>query len=302
MTPMLADVVEAYRQLRMRWESDWPGLERVMTGGVSWLLDRPSDTVRVPRLLMACAEVVEASGRRTALKGTEPAYHNRLHVADTLVSMASLLKARRVISGSRANALSRFETISLLAMTLHDFEHEGRCNRAPQEIEHLSLTRFEPHARLIGLSADDWTRVCGLVLKTDPGQVAKVHENFRRRGRNKHGTDDEMAVLLTEADILASVLPYPGMSLTRALATEWQHSNPELARGLLTVEGRRRFLSDVVKISSSAALTLGIQQEIDQQLLANCQPPRGQRLATPAMAGGLSDSISNQGQDSPLTS
>ncbi len=294
MTPLLADAVEAYRQLRIRWESDWPGLERVMQGGVSWLLDRPTDTARVPRVLMACAQVVEASGRRAALKGTEPAYHNRLHVADTLVSMASLLKARRAIGGSRrGSVLSRFETISLLAMTIHDFEHAGRCNQAPQEIERLSLTRFEPHARLIGISAGDWRQICGLVLKTDPVRVAEVHETFRRRERNKNGTDTEMAVLLTEADILASALPYPGISLTRSLANEWRDPHPELARGLLTVEGRCRFLTNAARISSPAGLALGIRLEIDQQLPASRQPRSDQGLATSAVASSLPGSGSH---------
>ena len=270
MTPGLADAVEAYRQLRCRWPDDWPGLAAVMRGVVTWL-DAPAATAcpaEVPRELIDCAQAVESSERARARRVGEPAYHNRLHVADTLVSMASLIKARRSLLGTPVRGLTRFETICLLTMTVHDFHHPGRCNRGPQEIEQISLTRFTPHARRIGLSESDWALICDLVLLTDPTGVAQVHDRWRRIGLTAKaaGSRAEMAVMVTEADVLASALAFPGIELTQSLAGEWRKPHPELASSLLSEEGRLRFLSSGVRFSSDAADALGVKQMIREQI------------------------------------
>lgn len=270
MRPGLADAVDAYRQLRSRWPDDWPGLAAVMRGVVTWL-DAPSalgGCAVVPRVLIDCAEAVESSGRARARRVGEPAYHNRLHVADTLVSMASLIKARRRLLGASGAGLTRFEMLCLLTMTVHDFQHPGRCNRGAQEIEQMSLARFAPHARRIGLSESDWALVCHLVLLTDPTGVAQVHDRWHRdRVTAKgSGTRAEMALLVTEADVLASALEFPGVELTRSLAREWQRPHPEMASGLLSEEGRLRFLSAGVRFSSDAADALGVKEAIRAQI------------------------------------
>ena len=270
MTPGLADAVEAYRQLRCRWPDDWPGLAAVMRGVVTWL-DAPAATAcpaEVPRELIDCAQAVESSERARARRVGEPAYHNRLHVADTLVSMASLIKARRSLLGTPVRGLTRFETICLLTMTVHDFHHPGRCNRGPQEIEQISLTRFTPYARRIGLSESDWALICDLVLLTDPTGVAQVHDRWRRIGLTAKaaGSRAEMAVMVTEADVLASALAFPGIELTQSLAGEWRKPHPELASSLLSEEGRLRFLSSGVRFSSDAADALGVKQMIREQI------------------------------------
>ena len=270
MTPGLAEAVGAYRQLRSRWPDDWPGLAAVMRGVVTWL-DAPAATAcraEAPRVLIDCAEAVESSGRARARRAGEPAYHNRLHVADALVSMASLIKARRSLLGTPVRGLTRFETICLLTMTVHDFHHPGRCNRGPQEIERMSLARFAPHARRIGLSEPDWALISRLVLLTDPAGVAQVHDQGCRDGAaaNASGTRAEMALLVTEADVLASALEFPGAELTQSLAKEWQTPHPEMANSLLSEEGRLRFLSAGVRFSSGAADALGVKQVIHEQI------------------------------------
>lgn len=270
MTPGLADAVEAYRQLRSRWPDNWPGLAAIMRGVVTWL-DAPAAKacrIEIPRVLIDCAEAVESSERARARRVGEPAYHNRLHVADTLVSMASLIKARRSLLGTPVRGVTRFETICLLTMTVHDFHHPGRCNRGPQEIEQISLARFTPHARRIGLSESDWALICDLVLLTDPTGVAQVHDRWRRSGLTAKaaGSRAEMAVIVTEADVLASALAFPGIELTRSLAREWRKPHPELASSLLSEEGRLRFLSSGVRFSSDAADALGVRRVIREQI------------------------------------
>lgn len=269
-SPGISDAVAAYGQLRSRWPDDWPGLAAVMRGVVSWL-DAPSamdGRAEVPPVLIECAEAVESSGRARARRVGEPAYHNRLHVADTLVSMASLIKARRGLLGTPDRGLTRFEMLCLLTMTVHDFHHPGRCNRRAQEIEQMSLARFAPHARRIGVSGSDWALVCHLVLLTDPTCVAQVHDRWHRDrvSARASGTRAEMALLVTEADVLASALAFPGVELTRSLAREWQSPHPEMASSLLSEEGRLRFLSAGVRFSSDAADALGVKQAIREQI------------------------------------
>jgi hypothetical protein len=255
-----------------------------MRGAVAWLCEEaPGDRcVDVPRILIEGARCVELSGHASAARAMEPAYHNRLHVADTLVSMAGLLRARRRLQGVTAADLSHFEMICLFTMTVHDFDHAGRCNRRPTEIERRSLARFAPHARRIGMAKADWALVRQLVLSTDPQGVAEVHKAFLDNASAKDSPTTgasatalatgaspmlaEMAVLVTEADVLASALEFPGVELTRSLAQEWRQPHPEMARNLLGAQGRIRFLSTGARFSSGAANALGVARSIREHL------------------------------------
>lgn len=298
MTPLLADTVSAYRQLRSRWPDEWPGLAHVMQGAVAWLNEAALGDRRanVPHTLIESAHSVELSGRARAAVAMEPAYHNRLHVADTLVSMTSLLKARRRLHGTPATDMSHFEMICLLTMTVHDFDHAGRCNRRPKEIERRSLARFAPQARRIGLNESDWMLVRQLVLSTDPQGVAEVHEQFigeasvnGSESTGVSGTLAEMAVLVTEADVLASALEFPGVELTQSLAREWQQPHPDMADSLMSAQGRIRFLSSGARFSSGAAHALGVTQSIREhldRLKQSGTPIVGDVVTAPRVAAG----------------
>lgn len=219
--------------------------------------------------MASAAKIVELEGARLAAGGVEPAYHNRLHVADTLVSMATLLKARRQGALPEQGRLTHGEGLCLLAMLIHDFHHDGRINEAPGEIERRSLQRFLPHARAIGLPLDDWTMLTRLVLNTDPATVGHLHEEFRDH-RPPPGSPlglREMAVLVTEADVLASSLPGIGEALGQSLVQEWSGRYPDRAARLGTAEGRLGFLAFGARFSSAAAIALGLPDLVHAQVV-----------------------------------
>jgi hypothetical protein len=77
---------------------------------------------------------------------------------------------------------------------------------------------------------------------------------------------DCLAVLVQEADIVASTLAVTGTDLTRSLAQEWESDQPAMAKTLLTVEGRLRFLEYGALFSSPASRWMGIQQARQAQI------------------------------------
>lgn len=269
----LRDLLQAYAALRASWPDAWPGLPRVLNGALAWLGDGPAQAAdvragRLLKMLASAAEIVEGQGAQLAAKGAEPAYHNRLHVADTVVSMAGLLKARRRWARTSGQGLTHPELLCLLAMVIHDFHHDGRINEAPGELERRALQRFLPYARAIGLPLDDWTALTRLVLNTDPSTVGQLHEEFRSTRPEARAPLElrEMAVLVTEADVLASGLPSTGQTLGESLMREWSGRYPDRAARLTTAEGRLGFLAFGARFSSPAALSLGLPEVVNAQV------------------------------------
>ena len=199
-------------------------------------------------------------GALQAARGTEPAYHNRLHLADTVVSRAALLKARREWTPGPAGRLQHAELMCLLAMLIHDFQHQGQINGSPGEIERHSLQHFLPHARRLGLPLQEWTTLTRLVLNTDPASVGPLHDEFRASMPLRQAPLElrEMAVLVTEADVLASGMPRLGHALVMSLTREWALRYPDRAARLATPEGRLGFLAFGARFSSPASHRLGI--------------------------------------------
>lgn len=265
---------EAFKALRQRWPTAWPGLPRVLDGALQWLGEGPPAAAdaaahRVMRMVVEAARIVEREGARQAAQGHEPAYHNRLHIADTLVSLVVLLQSRRQALGITNRRLQREEALCLLAMTIHDFGHDGRINAQAGDMERCSLQAFLPHARRIGVSLEEWTILSRLVLHTDPASVGRLHHEYRTA--MAQGSEDwdwrEMAALVTEADVLASALPEPGQSLGQALMREWGPRYPGRAARLTTPEGRLGFLAFGAHFSTPAAHRLGIPAAVQGQVL-----------------------------------
>jgi hypothetical protein len=75
-----------------------------------------------------------------------------------------------------------------------------------------------------------------------------------------------MAILLEEADILASCLPNTGPALGESLKQEWQKAEFAAASTVATPAGRRVFLRNAL-FSSPASLDLAIPQKVSQQTL-----------------------------------
>jgi len=276
MAQLLPQLEYAYGALRASWAGPWKGLPAVVTGSVRWLCGvgtAVEAALHAQRLavLLDCAHLVEQAGQSAQAKAAEPPYHNRLHTADTVVSMATLLRARRLCARERllGNPLSIAEFQCLAAMLLHDYGHDGRINESPRQIEQASVDLFCAHAARCGLDAQDWGLIQRLILGTDPRFVAEVHSRAAAHAPSPESPDlsfDEMAVLVVEADVLASALRFPGEELTLSLIQEWTPRYPERAQQLAVPQGRLGFLRFGARFSSASAQMLGVQELIDRQI------------------------------------
>ncbi len=257
--------------LRECWPRGWPGLPLVFECCVSQLgyTMQPSDgrQAAVANCALEVAQWIEREGRQHQRRGQEPQYHNRLHMADTLVCMTLLLKAQRVVQGRPSAKARRHEWLALLAMLAHDLLHDGSVNQYPAQLESRSVQSLQPLMQRHGMPEQDQMIVRHLILKTDPLCVRQAHAQVADR---PFEVEDVycLAVLVEEADILASTLAVTAMDLTRSLSAEWERSNPTMAPVLLTRLGRLRFLEFGALFSSPASRWMGIQQARQSEIEA----------------------------------
>jgi hypothetical protein len=259
------------KNLRQAWPHQWPGLDVVVRSSLKKMghteaIKLSPRTQAVHDCIFSVAAAIEKDGQRRAALAREPAYHNRLHFADTVVSLCILLCTARKLAGRKTTEpLSHAEWLGMLAMVSHDFLHTGRINRFPSEIESLTVQALAPHMARSKIHKDDRSFINALILKTDPVFVSESHQHMAELTfdvANPHC----MLVLLQESDILASALAETGESLTRHLAQEWASIAPLRSKALLKREGRLFFLKHVALFTSPASLQLGIQSVIDDQI------------------------------------
>ena len=260
---MLGALEVSLLNLREYWPRGWPGLPLVFARCAQQLgyTMQPLDPrqLAVARCAQEVAQWLERDGVNLQRRGKEPQYHNRLHMADTLVCMTLLLKAQRAVQGSVSAKARRHEWLALLAMLAHDLLHDGSVNQYPAQLESRSAQALQPLMQRHGMHEQDQLVVRHLILKTDPLCVRQTHAQVADRPFVVEDVDC-LAVLVEEADILASTLAVTSMDLTRSLSQEWEQSNPSLAPVLLTRLGRLRFLEFGALFSSSASRWMGIQQ------------------------------------------
>ena len=268
---------EPFLNLRQCWPQAWPGLPLVLGRCLQQLGNAPGNTSpaksklatqRLQACLWDVAELVEKDGRQRAAKGAEPAYHNRLHVADTLVALTLLLRASR----SRQAQLEpeqpcHPEWLALLAMLAHDLMHDGRINHQPGDMETLSFQAMQPLMRHHRIASADQAAVQRMILMTDATQVTRCHQKMAGRQFSIHDLD-ALVVLVQEADIWVSSLPVLGAQLTQQLSHEWRAHAPERAEALLQPAGRLGFLRHAALFTSPAALALGMPEIRQSQINA----------------------------------
>ncbi|MFD0669516.1 hypothetical protein ACT80S_17480 [Ramlibacter sp. MAHUQ-53] len=254
---------DTLRALREPWPAQWPGLALVLQR----CLDRlgpieESERARaqpVARCALDVAALVEADGRQRHGAGCEPQYHSRLHIADTLVCMTHLLLAQRRVDGRESRGLGLQEAIALLVMAGHDYLHTGLINRVPYELENRSLEALRPVMRRHGLDARDEATVTHCILRTEPSQVKASHQAIAGRPFSL-GDRDCLAVMVEEADIMASTLPVTAEAQTHRLAVEWEVANPVAAKNLQSPKARLFFLEHAALFSTPAARVLGLDE------------------------------------------
>lgn len=257
----LMDSLElSLRNLRDCWPEPWPGLALVFDRCVQrlgWSADGSSPRLQaLTRAAHAIAAEIERDGRARMQQGREPEYHNRLHIADTLVCMTHLLLAHRQARPA-ATVKADAEYLGLVVMLGHDFLHSGQVNRFPGELESLAVSQLQPILRQYGVQPEDIETIGHCILKTDPTGVRQSHELIVGR---PFVLDDRdcLVVLVDEADILASTLPVTALSQTERLAHEWSLLSLPSAKTLLQPASRIYFLEKAALFSSPAANLLGI--------------------------------------------
>lgn len=271
--PTLAELHAVFVQLRESWPNDWVGLPAILSDCLRQLgyrEDQPlSENARsILNCMSMVAVAIEQDGLQRHHHGGEPPYHNRLHIADTLYSMTSLLLATRAWQHrSLANVLCDAEWVLMLAMLAHDFLHPGRVNQFPGEIESQSASAVQPLMQAAGVPEEVRALVGELILMTDPARVSSHHESMRNRAFNLDDADC-MAMLLQECDILASAMPDIGIGLTFQLASEWSKFSETMGDSLLLAGNRINFLRNQARFSSPASQSLGLSSmtatEIDR--------------------------------------
>ena len=156
--PTLQDVGISLRNLRRAWPDQWPGLPLVFDRAWAQLgLATPRKGSSAHSLLAfgrRVAEQVEQDGARRQAQGLEPAYHNRLHIADTLVGMSYLLKTSALLAVPGAKMPS-VAAMGLAIMAGHDFLHPGGSNAQPGEFEARAVQDLQPWMSQAGLAEAD---------------------------------------------------------------------------------------------------------------------------------------------------
>jgi hypothetical protein len=258
----LTELAVALRNLRRPWPKGWPGLPLVFQRAWQQLaLGSPRLGSRVHALQSfgrSVCEQIERDGAQRHARGAEPAYHNRLHIADTLVCMTYLIKASVQAQVPGANA-PQVVALALAIMAGHDFLHPGGSNGQPGEFESRAVQDLQPLMQSAGLSGSDRQDVAHCILATEPSRVKAFHMDVRSKPFDLRQRDC-LAVLVQEADILASTLPQTQQGLTQALSREWSATQPVAAGNLLLPENRLLFLEHAALFSSPAANWLGLDR------------------------------------------
>ena len=266
--PTLSELTAALHNLRRPWPLNWPGLPLVFERSWQQLdLGKPRSGSRTHALYQfgqAVAQQVEQDGAQRHAQGAEPAYHNRLHIADTLVCMTYLIRACRSLGIANADH-GPTGALALAIMAGHDFLHPGGSNASPSEFETRAVADLQPLMQSTGMQPVDRDTLSHCILATDPTRVKAFHVDIRGKTFDL-GQRDCLAVLVQEADILASTLPKTQEGLTQALSREWAPTQPTAAERLLLPQNRLLFLEHAALFSSPAALMLGLDKVKGRQM------------------------------------
>ena len=189
---------------------------------------------------------------------SEPAYHSRKHFVDVCTGMSALLTQN--IGSDEAKPLSPW-TVSkedswllLFAAIGHDYMHRGRINSVDYENELISLHGLQlfldKHSDLGSeFKQNLMVKLHQLILPTCFDFTPLLYEKINKGIGEPL---DYLAMLLTEADVLASVLPKRGKVLSKRLSLEWQDQNMELSNYVASKEGYEKFLQKVQFLSDQS--------------------------------------------------
>lgn len=256
----MVDLNRVFSILRTSWDKQWMTLPRVLDDCQQVLFEPITPLSSASQSMLDAAKHVCETIERSSQSTFEPAYHNRLHFADAMVSLTTLM---RLQAQTTHLASADWMACLLLTVSAHDFTHPGGANAHHRQIEYQTLISLQ--ALLEGRVEMNWLSiVMELILRTDPADVPGNHQKVA--GQAFKWNTDWACVLLNEADILASASSLHGPGLSAALADEWKHAQHPLHDVVSTPSGRVHFLKSI-QFSSTASQVLGI----DQMVQAQCQ-------------------------------
>ena len=267
----LIELRATYLNLQRAWPDKWPGLPVVFDQCMNQLGWEQSLTSALPQTfsLYHCskelAEFIEENGKSQFDKNQEPAYHSRLHIADTIVGLTALLLAQRSANDLDMQTQSHLEMLAMTAMLGHDLMHDGSINTYPEELESKSIHQLRPFLTEQRVNGQDIRLIEKLILMTDPAKVSLHHRSIKNIFFDIQVADC-LGVLLQEADILASCFEDIGRVRTLLLAKEWGHRFPIESIRLTTPDGRLSFLKTNAQFSSPVSHILGIPELVREQI------------------------------------
>ena len=188
----------------------------------------------------------------------EPAYHSRKHFVDVCVGISALLSQNLEQGGVQQLSpwtVSKEDSWLLLFAAIgHDYMHRGRINSVDYENELISLNGLQLFLdEFSDFSAEFkqnlMSKLHSLILPTCFDFTPLLYEKINSGMGDKF---DCLAMLLTEADVLASTLPNRGKVLSKRLSLEWQDQNKELSNFVASKEGYDAFLQKVQFLSAQS--------------------------------------------------
>ena len=180
----------------------------------------------------------------------EPNYHSRSHFKDVCIALSLLIQSQTTINNASAalpalNISSEEAWILLFCAIGHDCGHNGTINTSPFELEKRSISHIKHWLSTTNYSPIEMNGLLGyvepIVLATDP----KNFQTLLTKKIDQNHRTDLMALLMVEADLMASILPVRGALLSRNLAMEWNQNYPDMAKLVNSIEGRIGFLERV---------------------------------------------------------
>jgi hypothetical protein len=188
----------------------------------------------------------------------EPAYHSRKHFVDVCTGISALLSqnigSHETKQFSPWTVSKKDSWLLLFAAIGHDYMHRGRINSVDYENELISLNGLQLFLNKYSDLSPEFkqnlmAKLHQLILPTCFDFTHLLYEKIN------NGTAvqiDYLAMLLTEADVLASTLPRRGKVLSKRLSLEWRDQNKELSNYVASKEGYEKFLQKVQFLSDQS--------------------------------------------------